>query len=98
MKNKTNLKSVIIGIIVLIAILIIGSYTGIEYFENNAGNKTNLYENIEIYRTDEDNLIWLTSDGQSIHIKTLNYNMDGANRKISYEFIFRHELLKCAWF
>ena len=38
------------------------------------------------YRTDLNNTLWLTSDGTSldnIWIKELNYNLDGANRKIS---------------
>ena len=37
--------------------------------------------NIKIYRTDESNTIWLTSDGIEINIDPLNYNLDGTGRK-----------------
>ena len=43
-------------------------------------------QDLKIYRTDLHNTIWLTSDGtgiESIWIEELNYNLDGANRKIS---------------
>ena len=37
--------------------------------------------NIEIYRTDEKNTIWLTSDGTTININPLEYDLDGTGRK-----------------
>ena len=37
--------------------------------------------NIEIYRTDEKNTIWLTSDGTTININPLEYDLDGTRRK-----------------
>ena len=37
--------------------------------------------NIKIYRTDENNTIWLTSDGTKIEINPLKYNLDGTGRK-----------------
>lgn len=37
--------------------------------------------NIKIYRTDESNTIWLTSDGTEINIEPLKYNLDGTGRK-----------------
>ena len=37
--------------------------------------------NIKIYRTDENNTIWLTSDGTEIYINPLKYNLDGTGRK-----------------
>ena len=37
--------------------------------------------NIKIYRTDESNTIWLTSDGTKIEINPLKYNLDGTGRK-----------------
>lgn len=37
--------------------------------------------NIKIYRTDESNTIWLTSDGIEINIEPLKYNLDGTGRK-----------------
>lgn len=37
--------------------------------------------NIEIYRTDENNTIWLTSDGTTINITPLEYDLDGTGRK-----------------
>ena len=37
--------------------------------------------NIEIYRTDKNNTIWLTSNGTEIDINPLKYNLDGTGRK-----------------
>ena len=37
--------------------------------------------NIKIYRTDESNTLWLTSDGTEINIEPLKYNLDGTGRK-----------------
>ncbi len=37
--------------------------------------------NIKIYRTDENNTIWITSDGTEIYINPLKYNLDGTGRK-----------------
>ena len=37
--------------------------------------------NIKIYRTDENNTIWLTSDGTEIYINPLKCNLDGMGRK-----------------
>jgi len=50
-------------------------------------------KNIQVYRTDQDHTIWLTSNGQDINIKQLDYSLDGANRKISLESIFRYAFL-----
>lgn len=36
---------------------------------------------IKIYRTDNDGTVWLTSDGTTIHIECLEYNLDGTGRK-----------------
>lgn len=50
---------------------------------------------IKTLRTDTQHTIWLTSDGSSasnINIKFLDFNLDGAGRKISYENIFRYVL------
>ena len=59
MKNKTNLKLVLIVIATLVIILAIGTFTGINYFDNNLEkNKTNLYENIGIKDT-ELNILFL---------------------------------------
>lgn len=35
----------------------------------------------KIYRTDENNTIWLTSNGYEINIKELDYNLDGTRKK-----------------
>ena len=43
-------------------------------------------QNLKIYRTDLHNTIWITSDGtgvEDIWIEKLEYNLDGANRKMS---------------
>lgn len=37
--------------------------------------------NIEIYRTDENDTIWVTSDGMTINITPLEYDLDGTGRK-----------------
>lgn len=37
--------------------------------------------NIKIHRTDEEHTIWITSDGSTIKINTLEYNLDGTGRK-----------------
>ena len=37
--------------------------------------------NIKIYRTDENDTIWLTSDGTTIYITPLEYDLDGTGRK-----------------
>ena len=42
--------------------------------------------NIKIYRTDESNTIWLTSDGTEINIEPLKYNLDRTGRKQSIFF------------
>lgn len=52
--------------------------------------------NIEVYRTDEDGTIWITSDGENINIQTLDYNLDGAYRKQS--MIFIESTFKCFLF
>ena len=40
--------------------------------------KTNLYT------TQNNGTIWIKSDGNLIYINDLDYNIDGANRKVSY--------------
>ena len=52
--------------------------------------------NIEMYRTDEKNTIWITSDGTSIHIKPLKYNLDGTGRKQA--MIFKRKFLLAFFF
>lgn len=52
--------------------------------------------NIEMYRTDEKNTIWITSDGTSIHIKPLEYNLDGTGRKQA--MIFKRKFLLAFFF
>ena len=48
--------------------------------------------NIKIYRTDENNTIWLTSDGTAIEINPLKYNLNGTGRKYRLAFFFNsHE-------
>lgn len=36
---------------------------------------------LQIYRTDEDGTIWLTSSGNEINIEKIKYNLDGTGRK-----------------
>lgn len=40
--------------------------------------------NIKIYRTDENNTIWLTSNGTEIYINPLKYNLDGTEESKQY--------------
>lgn len=40
-----------------------------------------MVKNVTTFRTDKDNSIWITSDGKSIEVKKLDYNIDGAGRK-----------------
>ena len=51
--------------------------------------------NIKIYRTDENNTIWLTSDGIEIDINPLKYNLDGTGRK---QAIFFERKYRIAFF
>ena len=48
--------------------------------------------NIKIYRTDENNTIWLTSDGTEIDINPLKYNLDGTGRKQAIFFERKYRL------
>ena len=48
--------------------------------------------NIKIYRTDENNTIWLTSDGTEIYINPLKYNLDGTGRKQAILFERKYRL------
>ena len=48
--------------------------------------------NIKIYRTDENNTIWLTSDGTEICINPLKYNLDGTGRKQAIFFERKYRL------
>jgi competence protein ComEC len=46
---------------------------------------------IEVYRTDLNGTIWITSNGKDINVKTLNYNLDGVGRK--HASIFKRKYL-----
>ena len=46
---------------------------------------------IKIYRTDKDGTVWLTSDGATIYIECLEYNLDGTGRK--HAIIFKRKYL-----
>lgn len=48
--------------------------------------------NIKIYRTDENNTVWLTSDGTEIEINPLKYNLDGTGRKQAILFERKYRL------
>lgn len=48
--------------------------------------------NIKIYRTDENNTIWLTSDGTEIYRNPLKYNLDGTGRKQAIFFERKYRL------
>ena len=49
--------------------------------------------NIKIYRTDENNTIWITSDGTKIEINPLKYNLDGTGRKQAILFERKYRLV-----
>lgn len=49
----------------------------------------------KIYRTDKDGTIWIKSDGDTIKIKTLDINLDGANRKVSIVKNYNNTLYYC---
>lgn len=40
-----------------------------------------LKQGTKIYRTDKNNTIWITSNGNEIKVKELNYSMDGTRKK-----------------
>lgn len=52
--------------------------------------------NTEVYRTDKQGTIWITSDGSIIHIKCLEYNFDGTGRKQA--IIFERKYLYAFFF
>ncbi|MEG1009181.1 MAG: MBL fold metallo-hydrolase, partial [Clostridia bacterium] len=52
-----------------------------------------LNNNVETYRTDKNGTIWITSDGNLINIKTLEYNLDGSGRKQASIFQRKYYLL-----
>lgn len=60
-------------------------YAIISVGKNDYGHPTDeVLENLKdvtTFRTDKDNSIWITSDGKSIEVKKLNYDIDGAGRK-----------------
>lgn len=47
---------------------------------------------IKIYRTDDNNTLWLTSDGTKIEINPLKYNLDGTGRKQAIFFERKYSL------
>lgn len=65
-------------------------YAIISVGENDYGHPSDeVLENLKdvtTYRTDKDGTIWITSDGENIDIKQLDYNLDGNGRKISFIF------------
>lgn len=65
-------------------------YAVISVGENDYGHPSDeVLENLKdviTYRTDRDNSIWITSDGESIKTEKLDYNLDGKGRKQAYIF------------
>ena len=51
---------------------------------------------IETYRTDQDGTIWVTSDGTTIKINCIEYNLDGTGRKQA--IIFKRKYLYAFFF
>ncbi len=51
---------------------------------------------IEIFRTDQDRTIWVTSDGNTININCIDYNLDGTGRKQA--IIFKRKYLYAFFF
>ena len=62
------------------AIISVGKNNGYNLPSETIINRL-LSNNIKIYRTDEQSTIWLTSDGDTINIKTIQYNLDGVRKK-----------------
>lgn len=74
------------------AVLSVGSNKKYGFPKEEIINRLN--ENgIEIYRTDKDGTIWITSDGENINIKKLDYNLDGANKKEAWIFKRKYYML-----
>lgn len=74
------------------AILSVGSNKKYGFPKEEIINRLN--ENgIEIYRTDEDGIIWITSDGENINIKKLDYDLDGANKEEALIFERKYYML-----
>lgn len=74
------------------AILSVGSSKQYGFPKEEIINRLN-DNGIEIYRTDEDGTIWITSDGENINIKKLDYDLDGANKEISMIFERKYYML-----
>ena len=72
-------------------------YAIISVGENDYGHPSDevleKLKDVITYRTDRDNTIWITSDGQSIRVEELNYNLDGNGRKQAYIFERKYYML-----
>lgn len=69
------------------AIISVGENNGRGHPNEKLLTRLQQHESInQMYRTDNDNTIWLTSDGNKINIKKLEYNLDGTGRKQAYIF------------
>ena len=89
--NK-KVASQILVCLIFFAIISVGR-DNLHNFPEYRYNREIKKNNIKLYRTDENNTIWLTSDGTKIEMNPLKYNLDRMGRKQEIFFERKYFLL-----